>query len=396
MARFRYDNKIKLLIILASILLILLCLSVIAWFRTGEEASVGIFSLAVTLLGTMFIAVELKNGQDVTCSDMLIDLNNYFHDSDRLMKVYDVLERHETAPDACRELWKDVRSVEVAHYCTFFENLYLLYRHHIAEIEDLDDLFGYRFFIFVNNPYIQENYILPTSSSYVQIFKLYDAWTAHRRHKGGPDWRNRIPFSKYMFSPEYLKDRLYLNDLSMKEPDGPVTFESKGKQFTLRDLTFENLSEILDLQRQCTDALPDPDIYYPLSRNELLESLHLDIVPGIFAPDGRLVAVAAIVIGRVGDRNLAESSDDEKKTSFTFDAVFVAPDWRGYGLQRILIDRAAEKAREAGAKQILATVSPDNRHSLANFTSAGYEITATVSKYGGLTRNILRYDLTAR
>lgn len=72
------------------------------------------------------------------------------------------------------------------------------------------------------------------------------------------------------------------------------------------------------------------------------------------------------------------------------------PDWRGYGLQRILIDRAAEKAREAGAKQILATVSPDNRHSLANFTSAGYEITATVSKYGGLTRNILRYDLTAR
>ena len=175
-----------------------------------------------------------------------------------------------------------------------------------------------------------------------------------------------------------------------------MTFESKGKQFTLKDLTFENLSEILDLQRQCTDALPDPDIYYPLSRDELLESLHLDIVPGIFAPDGRLVAVAAIVIGRVSDRNLAESSDDEKKTSFTFDAVFVAPDWRGYGLQRVLIDRAAEKAREAGAKQILATVSPDNRHSLANFTSAGYEITATVSKYGGLTRNILRYNLTAR
>ena len=120
------------------------------------------------------------------------------------------------------------------------------------------------------------------------------------------------------------------------------------------------------------------------------------MVPGIFAPDGRLVAAAAIVTGRISERNLAEGSDDDKKASFTFDAVFVDPDWRGYGLQRVLIDRAADKAREAGAKQILATVSPDNSHSLNNFATAGYEIIATASKYGGLTRNILRYDLTAR
>ena len=57
------------------------------------------FSLAVTLVGTIFIAVELKNGQDVTCSEMLINLNNYFHDSDRLMKVYQVLEDSEIEGD---------------------------------------------------------------------------------------------------------------------------------------------------------------------------------------------------------------------------------------------------------------------------------------------------------
>ena len=111
----------------------------------------------------MFIAIELKNSQNVTCSDMLIDLNNYFHDSDRLMKVYEALEENAVRPDDTKAIWRDVKGVEVAQYCTFFENLYLLYRHHIAEIEDLDDLFGYRFFLFMNNSYIQENYILPTS-----------------------------------------------------------------------------------------------------------------------------------------------------------------------------------------------------------------------------------------
>ena len=46
-------------------------------FQPGDEAAVGIFSLAATIIGTIFIAVELKNGSDVTCSEMLIGLNNY-------------------------------------------------------------------------------------------------------------------------------------------------------------------------------------------------------------------------------------------------------------------------------------------------------------------------------
>ena len=81
------------------IILLMVCICLIMWFKTGEEATVGIFSLAVTLLGTIFIAVELKNGQNVTCSDMLIDLNNYFHDSDRLMKVYEALEKRCDNPE---------------------------------------------------------------------------------------------------------------------------------------------------------------------------------------------------------------------------------------------------------------------------------------------------------
>ena len=93
----QYKTKLSMMIIFASIILIILSMASVYYFHTGDEASVGIFSLAVTLIGTIFIAVELKNGQDVTCSEMLINLNNYFHDSDRLMKVYQVLEDCEMA-----------------------------------------------------------------------------------------------------------------------------------------------------------------------------------------------------------------------------------------------------------------------------------------------------------
>ena len=147
MACFRHNNRIAVIVIFSMIILMLVCSCFIMWFRTGEEASVGIFSLAVTLLGTIFIAVELKNGQNVTCSDMLIDLNNYFHDSDRLMKVYEALEKKVDNPEDCALVWEGVRDVEIAQYATFFENLFLLNRNEVASIEDLDDLFGYRFFM---------------------------------------------------------------------------------------------------------------------------------------------------------------------------------------------------------------------------------------------------------
>ena len=112
----QYKTKLSMMIIFASIILIILSMASVYYFHTGDEASVGIFSLAVTLIGTIFIAVELKNGQDVTCSEMLINLNNYFHDSDRLMKVYQVLEDCEMDGDYSDEKWKDVSSVEVAQY----------------------------------------------------------------------------------------------------------------------------------------------------------------------------------------------------------------------------------------------------------------------------------------
>lgn len=63
----QYKTRPTMMIVFSSIILIILCLASIYYFHTGDEASVGIFSLAVTFIGTIFIAVEVKNGQDVTC-----------------------------------------------------------------------------------------------------------------------------------------------------------------------------------------------------------------------------------------------------------------------------------------------------------------------------------------
>ena len=385
------------MIIFSSIILIVLSMASIYYFHTGDEASVGIFSLAVTLIGTIFIAVELKNGQDVTCSEMLINLNNYFHDSDRLMKVYQVLEDSEIEGDYSDERWKDVSSVEVAQYCTFFENLYMLYRHHIANIEDLDDLFGYRFFLFMNNPYIQEHYLLPTSSSYVQLFELCQIWTRHRKSesKDKTTWTRSIPCSQYMISEDFMNRKLYLHDRGyIGNKKELYSFETKGEEFQIKTLTFDHMSDVLNLQDIVMENMPDKSLLFPLSRAELMESLQIDHVSGAYNKDGSLIAYCVLVANRPGERNLAVDFGAKPEESITFDIVAVDPQWRGYSLQQRFIDWSLEVANDSGVKYIHATVNPENNHSAQNFIKRGFVVKKTATKYGGLTRNLLEYRVS--
>ena len=161
--------------------------------------------------------------------------------------------------------------------------------------------------------------------------------------------------------------------------------------FTFKTLTDRDLEDIMKLQEECVATLPDPSLFYPLSRDELEESLRLDIVIGAFTGSVP-VAVAIIVANRKSPRNLGSVLGYKSEQAYTFDAVMVLPRWRGHGLQSSLLRQCMEIAQEARVARIVATVSPDNKYSLANFKKLGFEIVTTSEKYGGLIRHIVSYN----
>lgn len=397
MKKIKYKTSISILIVFSSLVCVLICLIVIRLFNPGEEAVVGIFSLAATLIGTIFIAVELKNSSDVNCSEMLIDLNNYFHDSDRLMKVYEILEKCEMDKKYDESYWSDVSSVDIAQYCTFFENLFLLHRHHIASIDDLDDLFGYRFFIFVNNPYIQEHYVFPTSSSYAQIFELYKVWIRHRcqENSGNKGWQHYVPCQEYLIPQEYLDNKLYLYDYGMDSYNRLIeSFEVNGHSFEMRQLGFDSMNAILRLQNEAVTHMENKSLFYPLSRAELLESVQLDYVAGIFNEKSELVSFAVNVNNRKGSRNLAGDLGLKSSDCYTFDVVVTSPQWLGFSFQKRFIDWSVRLAGENGVGRILATVAPENTPSRKNFLDKQFVVKETMAKYGGLKREILELEIS--
>ena len=250
----KFKNKTFLLILLIILIfstLLIGTLLVIKYVNVngelfGSEAAVGAFSLIATLIGTLFVAFELKNSSEVTCCEMLINLNNYFHDSDRLMRVYSALDNAYLWGHNSEEVWEGVDDTDVQFFCTFFENLSLLVKHKIAKIKDLDDLFGYRFFLFMNNPKVQEKYLLTTSSSFANLFELYTLWVNYRDEENSPKEIHPIVGKEYRFTKEYLKEKMYLVDNGVGKH---LYREIKVKdiKIDIRDVWFDEISKVLKL-----------------------------------------------------------------------------------------------------------------------------------------------------
>lgn len=358
----------------------------------GSEAAVGLFSLIGTIIGAIFVVLELKNSNDVTCCQMLIDLNNYFHDSEKLMNVYAVLDKVHLWEGDEKEVWKDVEDQDVEFYCTFFENLYLLVEHRIARIKDLDNIFGYRFFLFMNNPHIQEKYLLTTSSSFVNLFKLYELWINYRESMNKKGHANLIIGEEYRFTNEYLKNQIYLVDNGVGK-NLYMDIKKDNKEILIRDVWFDELSNVLELEKEVHDGMENKELLVDVTRNEFIESLHLDYVLGAY-DDKKLVAIALIIDNRDTERNLGKKCGVPYQEAYTFDIVFVKKEYRGMGLQKEFIDIAKKQARIDGAKSIWTTVSKNNKYSYDNMIKSGFkEFKKDVDMYGGHQRDILKLDV---
>jgi ribosomal protein S18 acetylase RimI-like enzyme len=75
------------------------------------------------------------------------------------------------------------------------------------------------------------------------------------------------------------------------------------------------------------------------------------------------------------------------------ESLGVSKNFRGHGLQKLLINNALTELRRMGVKKAYCTVSPDNKYSLKNFIETGFIKIAEKELYGGYKRLILARDV---
>lgn len=86
-------------------------------------------------------------------------------------------------------------------------------------------------------------------------------------------------------------------------------------------------------------------------------------------------------------KDIGFSEEDCQKVIHVESAV-VTPEYRGYALQRRMLQEAESLIDRAKYSYLMATVSPENPASYKTLEKLGYELVLTKKKYGGLMRRI--------
>lgn len=381
-------KKITYYLLIAATLIIFtsgLTYSVFQHFTFLEDLSLAssIVVAVVEIFGLFAIWYQLKKQKDVEVANFLLQFEQSF------LEHKPIFGKIEMSKD--ENLLKREDVSDIVRYLTFYESLYYFIEKGVLDIEVVDDMFGYRFFLAVHNDFIQENNLYPFAEYYQNIFSLYEQWYAFRVKN-----KLRIPMNFNRLNLEELRD--------YREPgilrSGQVTSHSehehsKKVDYQMRLISQAHLDELLDLQQKVYDLIDNDEIFQLTTREEYEERLTQGRIIGVFVED-KMIAFLALYFPDEEDpenlgRDIRLPKSHLSKVAY-FESIAVDPGFRGNGLQRKLQEEAFALAERFGYRHMMATVSHLNYWSLKNMLSFGFHIRSLKEKYGGKLRYITHMD----
>ena len=163
---------------------------------------------------------------------------------------------------------------------------------------------------------------------------------------------------------------------------------------TLRQCTREEAETVYRLQNEVRAMMPNPELFMPDTLENIQSYLEHDLCLGAW--DGeRLGAYFILRYCGHSEHNYAAFMgipEAEWEHWANADSAIVHADFRGNGLQRLMLE-AALPLFPKKITHIGATVSPQNQYSLHNALASGFAIVSRREMYGGHDRYLLAKDL---
>lgn len=174
---------------------------------------------------------------------------------------------------------------------------------------------------------------------------------------------------------------------------------AKGHTFCIRPARKTDAEQICEIIRDIVDNMENSEWFSnsgELYVKEHLENDKIGYVVVAEAEDGVIAGLFLVDIPGEKEENMGFDlgyTKEQRSVTAHMDIAAVRPQYRGYHLQRRMMEVCEEEMKRRGFRYLLATVHPDNIYSLSNVQRRGYEIMKTKEKYGGLLRHILCKEL---
>jgi len=148
------------------------------WFTEEVLNFIQIITNFATVCAALAAFMTMKATKDTTAGEFILELQQEFS-AGYGIEVYTACW-NEYAKNKEEDKVENLSKKQIVNYLTFFESLYIMYRKKILSLNELDDLFGRRFFVVVNNKKIQYELGDDNYKYYLNIYKLHSIWQLRR------------------------------------------------------------------------------------------------------------------------------------------------------------------------------------------------------------------------
>lgn len=176
------------------IYLLVTILAVIIFFQFLEPA-IGSFLTTIltsftTIIGIFSVFYEMKRSADIEECDFILELFKHFT-SNTTPGIAIIYEKLDMLFSENKNMIIEEDRKNMVEYLQFFEMLAVLVNKDAISLEDVNELFGYWFFIAVNCKTVQDMEIIPNKDYYKGIYELYPKWYNLAKKK-----KDKIPFEE--------------------------------------------------------------------------------------------------------------------------------------------------------------------------------------------------------
>lgn len=139
-----------------------------------------IIVLLVSIIGAVAVFLQLHKTTSLTTGEFILSLQQTYSSNEAFVNLFLDCWNDLKSPKSQSTL--EIDRATLINYLIFFESIYIMLEKQVLNIELIDDLFGRRFFVVVNNHKVQEELIQKENYKYyLNIYKLYFVWRKHRQ-----------------------------------------------------------------------------------------------------------------------------------------------------------------------------------------------------------------------
>ena len=177
---------------------LILALALLAILNSAPNLATGDIALIIAILdptvaavGLCLVVIQLhkdgegdEHGRLIEQHRFLLEYNKVFIENERMLNVEASLEAYDRNEIRDVDLITDENRQSFVNYLVYLEGFAPLVLDEVVDLQLIDNLMAYRFYLAVNNPVLQREELLKFPGYYLGIFRLYRKWTEYRKPRG--------------------------------------------------------------------------------------------------------------------------------------------------------------------------------------------------------------------